>query len=187
MQSKSLLPRRNPFRDGPKTSSITGMRKLVGFGAAMMLCAGSALAQKMDVKIIDRRTGETGYNYQVPGHADSTSRDSANCYGSGNSVNCSGSGTSNTTYTSPRNISYSVVGATLSLLLPDGRIAVVNCVSKYKPRGDYINRRSCRMPIVDDISVDFKGKGAKLFWPVSLDGKKMEYETYNILAVLPKQ
>ncbi len=153
----------------------------------MMLCAGSALAQKMDVKIIDRRTGETGYNYQVPGHADSTSRDSADCYGSGNSVNCSGSGTSNTTYTAPRNISYSVTGATLSLLLPDGRIAVVNCVSKYKLKMDYINRRSCRMPLVNDISAEFKDKSAKLSWPVSIDGKKFDSETYQILAVLPKQ
>jgi hypothetical protein len=166
---------------------MAGMRKLVGFGAAMMLCAGSALAQKMDVKIIDRRTGETGYNYQVPGHADSTSRDSADCYGSGNSVNCSGSGTSNTTYTAPRNISYSVTGATLSLLLPDGRIAVVNCVSKYKLKMDYINRRSCRMPLVNDISAEFKDKSAKLSWPVSIDGKKFDSETYQILAVLPKQ
>ena len=40
------------------------------------------------------------------------------------------------------------------------------------------------MPIVDEIQVEFKGKNAKLFWPVSLDGKKMESETYKILGVL---
>jgi hypothetical protein len=78
------------------------------------------------------------------------------------------------------------MGATFSLLLPDGRVAVVNCASKYKLKGDYINQRSCRMPLVDDIRVEFKGKNAKLIWPVSLDGKKFESETYKILAVLDK-
>jgi hypothetical protein len=41
------------------------------------------------------------------------------------------------------------------------------------------------MPLVNDIQADFKGKDAKLFWPVSLDGKKTESETYTILAILP--
>jgi hypothetical protein len=49
---------------------------------------------------------------------------------------------------------------------------------------DYINRRDCRMPLVKDIQVEFKGKNAKLIWPVSIDGKKLESETYKILAVL---
>ncbi len=39
------------------------------------------------------------------------------------------------------------------------------------------------MPLVDDIQVEFKGKNAKLTWPVSLDGKKFESERYKILAV----
>jgi hypothetical protein len=51
---------------------------------------------------------------------------------------------------------------------------------------DYINRRSCRQPLVDDVQVEFKGKDAKLYWPVSLDGNTFESETYTILAVLPK-
>jgi hypothetical protein len=42
------------------------------------------------------------------------------------------------------------------------------------------------MPIVDNIQADFKGGNAKLIWPVSLDGKKMESETYKILGVLDK-
>jgi hypothetical protein len=88
--------------------------------------------------------------------------------------------------TAPREISYSVTGATLSLLLPDGRVTVVNCVSKYSPKGDYVNRRSCRMPLVDEIQAEFKGKNAKLHWPVSIDGKKFDSETYKILAVLDK-
>jgi hypothetical protein len=43
------------------------------------------------------------------------------------------------------------------------------------------------MPLVDDIQAEFKGKDTKLFWVVSIDGKKIESETYRILAVLPPQ
>lgn len=53
-------------------------------------------------------------------------------------------------------------------------------------RGDYINRRSCRMPVVEEIEVEFSKDSAKLFWPVSLDGKKLESETYKIIGILNK-
>ena len=152
---------------------------------AMMSCTGLVFAQKMNVKVINRQDNDTAYSAVIPGHSSSTANTNVDCYAGSTNVNCSGT-TQTTGYsTSPREVSYSVVGATLSLLLPDGRVAVVNCVSKYKPRGDYINRRSCRMPIVDNIQADFKGKNAKLEWPVSLDGKKFESETYKIIAVLP--
>ena len=48
------------------------------------------------------------------------------------------------------------------------------------------NRRSCRAPLVESIQVDFHGQFAKLIWPVSLDGKKMQSETYKILGILDK-
>ena len=51
------------------------------------------------------------------------------------------------------------------------------------PRG---NHRDCRAPLVDAIQADFHGDKAKLEWNVSLDGKKMEAETYKIIAVLDK-
>lgn len=72
--------------------------------------------------------------------------------------------------------------------LTDGRIAVVNCESKFKERfaGPVGNHRSCKRPLVDDINVDFHGDKARLEWVVSLDGKKKDTETYKILAVLPK-
>jgi len=41
------------------------------------------------------------------------------------------------------------------------------------------------MPLVDDIEAEFNGDKAKLKWVVSIDGKKMESETYKILPVLP--
>ena len=149
-------------------------------------------AQTLSVKIVQRQTSETGYTYQVAGHASSTSNGSANCnansYGNSTNVNCAGSGATETSVTAPMVYSYSVRGATFSLLLPDGRVAVVNCVSKFAEHfaGPAGNHRSCSMPIVDDVSVEFKGNKAKIFWPVSLDGKKLESETYTILAVLPK-
>lgn len=79
-------------------------------------------------------------------------------------------------------------GATYSLQLPDGRVAVVNCESKFAEHmaGRAGNIRSCRMPIVDDIQAEFNGDKAKLSWPVRLDGKKLASETYRILAVLAK-
>ena len=168
----------------------TEMSKINWIGIAVIAflasCASTVYAQKLDVKVINRQNSDTGYSAVIPGHSNSSSNTNVNCYGGSTNVNCSGTTQTNGYSTSPRQVSYSVSGATLSLLLPDGRVAVVNCVSKYRPRGDYINRRSCRMPLVDNIQVDFKGKNAKLEWPVSLDGKKFESETYKIVAVLDK-
>jgi hypothetical protein len=84
-------------------------------------------------------------------------------------------------------MSYDVRGATFSLRLPDDRIAIVNCDSKYALRGDHINRRNCRMPLVDRIQAEFDGDNAKLIWPVSLDGSKTASETYKIVAVIDGQ
>ena len=42
------------------------------------------------------------------------------------------------------------------------------------------------MPIVSSVKVEFSGDNAKLKWPVSIDGKKIESETYKILGVLDK-
>ncbi len=33
---------------------------------------------------------------------------------------------------------------------------------------------------------EFDGDKAKLIWPVSLDGKKTDSETYKVLGILPK-
>lgn len=83
---------------------------------------------------------------------------------------------------------FTVQGATLTLELPDGRLAVVNCESKFAEHfaGSVGNRRSCRVPIVENIQADFHGDNAKLIWPVSLDEKKMQSETYKILGILDK-
>src|SRR5258708_10589066 len=149
----------------------------------LLACASSASAQQRAVKVVDRQDSATGYTYVVPAHFNSQSNSSVNCYGD---VTCSGSTTTTGSIAPSREISYQVRGATFTLLLPDGRAAVVNCESKYSPRGDYINRRSCRMPLVDNIQAEFHGDKAKLMWVVSLDGKKMQSETYRILAILER-
>ena len=148
----------------------------------------SALAQKLDVKIVDRQDNETEYTYVVPGHYSSQSNSYANCNGSDTNVNCNGSTTTNGYSTPAHQVSYHVRGATFALQLPDGRIAIVNCESKFKERmaGPAGNHRSCRKPLVENIQVDFHGDKAKLEWVVSLDGKKTQSETYKILAVLDK-
>ncbi len=163
------------------------MKQVIRLTAVLLtflsICAFAA-SQKLDVKIIDRRDSTTGYSYVVPGYSTSNSNTDMNCYGGAYNVNCSGTTRTTGTRIPSSTYSYDVSGATLSLLLPDGRRAVVNCESKYAPRGDYINKRSCRVPPVNDIEVEFDGSKAKLKWPVSIDGKKVASETYKILAIL---
>jgi hypothetical protein len=146
----------------------------------------SAVGQKLTVKIVDRQDNETDYTYVVPSHFSSQTNASANCNGSGDSVNCNGASHTSGYATPAHEISYHVSGATFSLLLPDGRVAVVNCESKFAEHfaGPAGNHRSCRMPIVDEIEAEFRGDKARLEWPVSLDGKKMQSETYKILGII---
>ena len=129
---------------------------LVCIACLSMTCAFSALAQKLDVKIIDRQDKEDQYDYAAVYNNVAVGK------------------------------SFKVHGATLTLELPDGRLAIVNCESKFAEHmaGPVGNRRSCRMPLVDSIQADFHGDNAKLVWSVSIDGKKMQSETYKILGVL---
>ena len=154
--------------------------------AVSLTVSTEVFSAQLNVRIVDRQTSDTNYSYVVPGNLFAQSNANASCFGAGNSVNCSGSTTTTGSVMPPRPVSYNVRGATFTLQLPDGRLVVVNCESKYSPRGDYINRRSCRMPLVNDIQAEFDGANAKLRWPVSLDGKKTESETYKILAILNK-
>jgi hypothetical protein len=128
--------------------------KLAIAGLALV-CASSASAQKLNVKMIDRQDKEDSYDYAAVYDNIAVGK------------------------------TFKVYGATFTLQLPDGRLAVVNCDSKF---AEHVagNRRSCRAPIKDNIEADFEGDNAKLIWPVSLDGKKMQSETYKILGILDK-
>jgi hypothetical protein len=124
----------------------------------ILACAPSASAQKLDVKIVDRQDKEDEYDYAAVFNNVAIAK------------------------------TFKVRGATFTLQLPDGRGAVVNCEGKFAEHmaGRVGNRRSCRVPLVDRIEADFNGDNAKLIWPVSLNGKKMQSETYKILAILDK-
>jgi hypothetical protein len=154
--------------------------------ALVLVCAIPASAQKLAVKIIDRQEHDSDYTYFVPGHSHSNTNAYANCNGGGMNVNCSGTSTTSTTSTPAQHGSFSVRGATFSLLLPDGRIAIVNCDIKFAEHfeGAVGNHRDCRQPVVDNIQADFHGGNAKLEWVVSLDGKKTRSETYKVLGIL---
>ena len=153
--------------------------------AAFWQLAFASQPQTMTVEIIDQQDSSTRYSYFIPEQSTTRENGNATCYGASSSVTCSGSATSRTTTMPARTGGYDVSGATLSLLLVDGRIAVVNCASKYALKADYVNRRSCRVPPSRYIQAEFKGDSAKLRWPVSLDGTKFQTETYKIIAVRP--
>jgi hypothetical protein len=141
--------------------------------------------ERVRVKIVGRQDSEQGYFYVVPQQVQTRSDTDVNCTASPNSAACSGTTRTTGTVTPALQVPYSVRGATFSLLMPDGRIAVVNCASKANlTQLSNAPRRSCRMPIVDEIEVEFSKDNAKLIWPVSIDGKKTESETYKIIGIL---
>jgi hypothetical protein len=175
------------------------MKKKAALVLTILVCATSASAQKLTVKVIDRQDNDTDYTYVVPAHWFSNSNTNVNCGGSDTNVNCNGSTNTTGTITPAHQVPYHVRGATFTLQLPDGRAAVVNCESKSREGMAFLhavqhgaeagpagNHRSCRIPLVEIIDAEFHGDKAKLIWVVSLDGKKMQSETYKVLAILDK-
>ena len=145
-------------------------------------------AERQTVKIIDRRESEGTYTYTLPGTTQSRSSTDLNCIAFPGSASCDATTTTNSSTMPARSLSYSVRGATFALLLNDGRVAVVNCASKLNlTEWTYAARRSCRIPIANEVEAEFSGASAKLFWSVSLDGNKTESETYKILGVFAPQ
>jgi hypothetical protein len=146
----------DPKTDGGRQENVRKWTIVVA--GLILVCALSASAQKLDVKIIDRQDKEDEYDYAAVYNNVAVGK------------------------------SFKVRGATFTLQLPDGRLAIVNCESKFAEHmaGRVGNRRSCRMPLVDRVQADFNGDKAKLIWPVSIDGKKMQSETYKILGILDK-
>lgn len=157
----------------------------MGFGMTLLYlasCVSAASAQKLDVSVLYRQDSDVNYFAVIPGYTGEATEGAPDCSLDPMSPECSGTARS----TAPGDVAYNVVGTTLSLLLPDGRVALVNCVNKYSSKGNYINRRSCGMPLVEHVQAEFNGKTAKLKWPVGTDGK-IESENYKIVAFLDKQ
>ncbi len=99
-------------------------------------------------------------------------------------MNCTGTSNAVTTVRPPRQVEYSVSGATLSLRLSDGRVAVVNCNSKSDWATLGQHQRSCRVPPPDQLEAEFRGDNAKLFWRIGIYGEKLQSETYKPIEVL---
>jgi len=159
-----------------------------------MLATNDVVAQRLQVEIIDHQSSVTEYVYVVPGFNSSQGQVTTNCsatvvgsYGAARaSETCVMSGGSTGAVSPAMMGSYQVRGATLSLRLPDNRIAVVNCNKKVNWTWEWTTElyRDCRFPLINKLEVEFAGDNAKLRWPVSIDGKKMQSETYKILGVL---
>ena len=159
----------------------------VALTGIILIFAVSALAQKqkLDLKVVDRRDNETDYTYVVPAHFNSYSNSSVNCSSGFGTVDCSGSTTTTGSASPARQVVLSGQRSYFSLLLPDNRLVIVNCESKFVERfaGPAGNHRSCRVPLVDHFQAEFNGDKARLIWVVSIDGKKTQSETYKVLAI----
>ena len=70
-------------------------------------------------------------------------------------------------------------GATYALRLPDNRVVTVACAYKETFSG----MRSCRRPMSMTLKARFDGNKAKLIWPIGIDGKKTQSETYTVVRI----
>ena len=158
------------------------------FVVVIFLSSIAASAQNLNVMIVDRQYNETDYSYVVPARFTAYSTSNATAWATDSYATATGTTTTTGTVSPAHEVSYQVHGATLSILLQDGRLVIANCESKFAERfaGPAGNHRSCRVPLVNNIQAEFHGDKAKLQWTVSIDGKKMQSETYKILAVLEK-
>lgn len=148
--------------------------------------------QFLAAHIQQRKSNSSQYEYTVPGYAVSNcggfASGSATANSTGNTATANGWGLGSTNCSTvgadSHTVDYSVSGATLSLLLPDGRMVVVNCDSR--PSTTSQQQRSCREPIISDVQVEFDKDNARLVWSASVDGSTMGVETYKILGILAK-
>jgi hypothetical protein len=133
---------------------MKGTAAVILMGLALVSLAFAGGKERVTVKVTARNDSDVAYSYAFVNSS----------YGQAQNMN--------------------LRGATLTLVLANGDSAVVNCASKFKERmAGPGNVRSCRVPLVDQFEATFDGDKAKLFWPTSLDGKKIESETYKIIAV----
>lgn len=140
----------------------------------------SARAQKLDASVLYRQDSDVAYQAVIPGYSGPNADVTGACTLDPDPANCPTPGKSN------GEPAYTLIGTTLSLGLPDGRIAVVNCIDRHSAKGTYINRHACGMPLVERVAVEFTGHSAKLSWLAGSEGKKPETETYKVVAMLAK-
>ena len=159
----------------------------LALGLAIALFAFSVrpvFAQKLETTVLYRQNSDTNYSPVIPGYTTSNPEEFLDCAADVANEACSNSAHAAIAPGAP---SINVVGTTLSLLLPDGRVAVVNCATKYAARGTAILRRNCAMPLVEHVEAEFNGHNAKLKWLFDADSRKTESENYKIVALLDKR
>jgi hypothetical protein len=140
----------------------------------------SARAQKLDASVLYRQNSDVAYHAVIPGYSGQNADVTGACTLDPDPANCPSTGNSDGVP------AYTLIGTTLSLGLPDGRIAVVNCIDRHSTKGNFINRHNCGVPMGEHVGVEFNGPSAKLTWPAGMDGKRIQSETYKIVAVLAK-
>jgi hypothetical protein len=146
-------------------------------------CVRPASAQKLEATVLYRQNSDNSYAAVVPRADGSTPEGTVDCAADLANEACANASQP----AAPGQPSLSVTGTTLSLLLPDGRVAVVNCLNKYSTKGTAINRRSCAMPLVERVEADLDGQRAKLKWFAGTDPRIPESETYKIVALLDRR
>jgi len=154
----------------------------VGLAAlSLAFLVRSASAEKIQASVLYRQNSDVTYRAFVPGYSAANAEITGACRLDPDPANCPGTGQIGT---ANGDVNYVLVGATLSLGLPDGRIAVVNCVNSFSAKGNY--KRYCGMPMVERVEAEFYGQNARLTWRVGSDGQKSASETYRVVALLAK-
>lgn len=146
------------------------------------LSVASAAAQKVSASVLYRQDSDVLYHAVVPGYSGPNADITGACTLDPDPANCPDPQAGDAKGTP----SYMLMGTTLSLGLPDGRIALLNCVSRHSANGNYINRHSCGMPLTERVDAEITGQSARLSWMIGQNGKKTESETYRVVALLAK-
>jgi hypothetical protein len=136
--------------------------------------------ETLTVTIVGVQITSNTFSGVVPGFSTGNANGTGTCIASGSIVNCTGSTTGSGYTIPPRAYEYAVEGANYALRLPDNRVVTVTCAYKEKVFG---GARSCRRPMTATLKAKFDGNKAKLIWPIGVDGKKTESETYAVVRI----
>jgi hypothetical protein len=144
--------------------------------------AGSAkVSGTLMVTIVGAQDATRTFRGVIPGFSTGRANGTGTCIASGVIVNCSAAATGSSFSIPPRAYEYAVQGATYALRLPDTRVVTVTCAYKETFSG----ARSCRRPMSATSQAKFDGNKAKLIWPIGIDGRKTESETYTVVRIDP--
>jgi hypothetical protein len=140
--------------------------------ALLLLLCSTALAEKVNVKVVEHTVGGTEYTQPVPAVSSRDGSESADSY------------STSWVYVPPHSVQNSLTDILMTLLLPDGRRVLVGCEDHLSGLTK-ANRHNCKNPTADELEANFSGDKVKLSWVAVLGGKKKDSETFLIVKVLP--